>query len=91
MKHLSPIDAAFLRTESPRTPMHVGAMLTFRLPENAPPDFLQRLLKRMRDYPFMPEPFISPVVSIQPSLAVADLAAIPGALLRCVRLALPGS
>lgn len=57
MKHLSPIDAAFLRMESPRTPMHVGAMLTFRLPENAPPDFLQRLLKRMRDYPFMPEPF----------------------------------
>lgn len=57
MKHLSPIDAAFLRMESPRTPMHVGAMLTFKLPENAPRDFLQLLLKRMRDYPFMPEPF----------------------------------
>jgi diacylglycerol O-acyltransferase / wax synthase len=57
MKRLSPIDAAFLRMESPRTPMHVGALMTFRLPEQAPRDFLQRLLKRMREHPFMPEPF----------------------------------
>ncbi|MEQ1438998.1 wax ester/triacylglycerol synthase family O-acyltransferase [Fontimonas sp. SYSU GA230001] len=57
MKYLSPLDAAFLRMESPRTPMHVGALMTFKLPEKAPRDFLQRLLKRMREHPFMPEPF----------------------------------
>jgi len=57
MKYLSPIDAAFLRMESRRTPMHVGAMMTFRLPDDAPPDFLHRLEVQMRDKPFMPEPF----------------------------------
>ena len=57
MKYLSPLDAAFLRMESPRTPMHVGALMTFKLPDKAPRDFLQRLLKRMREHPFMPEPF----------------------------------
>ncbi|HEY1077420.1 MAG TPA: wax ester/triacylglycerol synthase family O-acyltransferase, partial [Fontimonas sp.] len=57
MQYLSPIDAAFLRMESKRTPMHVGAMMTFKLPEKAPRDFLQRLLHRMRQHPFMPEPF----------------------------------
>lgn len=57
MKYLSPMDAAFLRMESPRTPMHVGALMTFKLPDKAPRDYLQRLLKRMREHPFMPEPF----------------------------------
>ena len=59
MKRLSPIDAAFLRMESTRTPMHVGCMLTFRLPENAPEDFFRTLVKRMRSEPFLPEPFNS--------------------------------
>ncbi len=59
MKHLSPLDAAFLRMESKRTPMHVGAMMTFKLPPDAPPDFCQRLVQQMREKPFMPEPFSS--------------------------------
>lgn len=57
MRYLSPLDAAFLRMESKRTPMHVGAMLTFKLPDDAPPDFLRRLMEQMRSKPFMPEPF----------------------------------
>ncbi|HUP92401.1 MAG TPA: wax ester/triacylglycerol synthase family O-acyltransferase [Solimonas sp.] len=57
MKYLSPIDAAFLRMESKRTPMHVGAMMTFRLPADAPPDFVRKLMTQMRDAPFMPPPF----------------------------------
>jgi len=57
MKYLAPIDAAFLRMESKRTPMHVGAMMTFKLPEDAPPDFVRNLMLRMREKPFMPEPF----------------------------------
>ena len=56
-KYLSPLDAAFLRMESKRTPMHVGAMMTFKLPDDAPPDFVRRLIDRMRETPFMPEPF----------------------------------
>lgn len=59
MKYLSPIDAAFLRMESKRTPMHVGGLLTFRLPEDAPRDFLRDLLEQMRQQPFMPAPFNS--------------------------------
>lgn len=57
MKPLSSLDATFLRMESTRTPMHVGALLTFRLPEDAPPDFVQQLTDKMRESPFMPEPF----------------------------------
>jgi diacylglycerol O-acyltransferase / wax synthase len=57
MSYLSPIDAAFLRMESKRTPMHVGALMTFRLPDNAPKDFVQRLIEQMRAQPFMPPPF----------------------------------
>ncbi len=57
MKPLSTLDATFLRMESTRTPMHVGALLTFRLPADAPPDFVQQLTDKMRESPFMPEPF----------------------------------
>src|SRR5260221_14725885 len=56
-RYLSPQDAAFLRMESRRTPMHVGALLVFQLPDDAPPDFLRALLKQMREHPFMPAPF----------------------------------
>jgi diacylglycerol O-acyltransferase / wax synthase len=59
MTRLSPIDAAFLRMESKRTPMHVGAMMTFKLPDDAPADFCQRLVRQMREKPFMPDPFSS--------------------------------
>ena len=57
MKRLSPIDAAFLRMESPRTPMHIGALLTFKLPEDAPRDFARQLLQNMREQPYLPFPF----------------------------------
>ncbi len=57
MKRLSPVDAAFLRMDSTRTAMHVGSMMTFRLPADAPADFLKNLVAQMRDHPFMPAPF----------------------------------
>jgi diacylglycerol O-acyltransferase len=56
-KYLSPIDAAFLRMETRRTPMHVGALMTFRLPEDAPRNFLKSIVEQMRERPFLPEPF----------------------------------
>jgi diacylglycerol O-acyltransferase / wax synthase len=58
-RYLSPQDAAFLRMDSKRTPMHVGALLVFQLPADAPPHFLRDLLAHMREHPFMPAPFDS--------------------------------
>lgn len=57
MNYLGPVDAAFLRMESLRTPMHVGCLMTFRLPDDASPDYLRTLLDQMRSDPFMPSPF----------------------------------
>lgn len=57
MKYLSPLDTTFLYMETTRTPMHVGALMTFRLPDNAPPDFVRQLMAKMREKPFMPKPF----------------------------------
>jgi diacylglycerol O-acyltransferase len=42
MSRMNPLDAAWLLTESRATPNHVGGLLLFRLPEDAPRDFLRR-------------------------------------------------
>jgi len=47
---LNPLDASWLYTESRETPMHVGALLPFRLPENAPKDFLRQLMADFRKH-----------------------------------------
>ncbi len=57
MKRMSPIDASFLHMESTRTPMHVGSLLTFKLPKDAPADYFKQLVELMRAEPFMPSPF----------------------------------
>jgi WS/DGAT/MGAT family acyltransferase len=45
---LNPLDAAWLLTESRATANHVGGLLQFQLPEDAPPDFLRRLMHDFR-------------------------------------------
>lgn len=57
MPKLSLQDTTFLRMETRRTPMHVGALLTFKLPQDAKPGFLQTLFAELRQTPFMPFPF----------------------------------
>lgn len=57
MSYLNAVDSAFLRMESGRTPMHVGGLMVFKLPENAPSDYLRQLFDRIRStsvttYPF---------------------------------------
>jgi diacylglycerol O-acyltransferase / wax synthase len=47
---LSPLDSAWLFTESRATPNHVGGLLQFRLPEKAPKDFLVRLMRDFRNH-----------------------------------------
>jgi WS/DGAT/MGAT family acyltransferase len=49
-KPLNPLDASWLYVESPDTPMHVGGLMIFELPENAAPDFFQRLFEDTREH-----------------------------------------
>ena len=47
---LNPLDASWLYTESRATPMHVGALLPFRLPVGAPKDFGRRLMAELKKH-----------------------------------------
>jgi WS/DGAT/MGAT family acyltransferase len=47
---LNALDTAWLFTESRATPNHVGGLLTFRLPQAAPQDFLRRLMAEFRSF-----------------------------------------
>jgi diacylglycerol O-acyltransferase / wax synthase len=47
---LSPLDAAWLFTESRATPNHVGGLLQFRLPQDAPRDYLRQLMAEFRTH-----------------------------------------
>ena len=47
-KRLTPMDAMFLYGETPETMMHVGGLLPFTMPPDAPPDFLRRLMDEIR-------------------------------------------
>ncbi len=48
-QRLSILDASFLALESRDTPMHVGALQIFTLPENAAPDFIKSIVQRYRN------------------------------------------
>ena len=48
---LNPLDAAWLFTESRATPNHVGGLLQFRLPEDAPQDYMRLLMAEFRSHP----------------------------------------
>ena len=54
---LSITDAAWLLTESPETPQHVGGLLTFELPRDAGPDFLRERWEAYRDATEVVPPF----------------------------------
>lgn len=47
---LNPLDASWLYTESRETPMHVGALMPFKLPEDAPADFLRQMIAEFRQH-----------------------------------------
>lgn len=52
---LKPLDASWLYIESRTTPMHVAGLNIFSLPDDAPPDFLARLVAQLKDAKaFMP-------------------------------------
>jgi diacylglycerol O-acyltransferase / wax synthase len=47
---LNPLDTAWLFTESRATPNHVGGLLQFRLPADAPKDYLRQLMAEFRSH-----------------------------------------
>lgn len=49
-KALNPLDASWLYVESLETPMHVAGLMIFELPENAGPDFFQKLFADTREH-----------------------------------------
>jgi diacylglycerol O-acyltransferase len=57
MTTLSALDASFLHMESTRTPMHVGGLLVFKLPEAAPPDYLSQLFGQLINTPVCNPPY----------------------------------
>lgn len=57
MSYLNAQDASFLHMESTRTPMHVGGLLVFKLPESADKDYLNRLFDRMLNSPVVSAPY----------------------------------
>ncbi|SFM68600.1 WS/DGAT/MGAT family O-acyltransferase [Marinobacter zhejiangensis] len=48
MKRLATLDASWLAVDSEDTPMHVGTMQIFSVPEGAPDTFLRDLVERMK-------------------------------------------
>lgn len=57
MKKLPLMDAAWLTLESAATPMHVGCLQLFRLPDNAGDDYLQQLMEYWMDFDQPESPF----------------------------------
>ena len=49
MKRLGTLDASWLAVESEDTPMHVGNLQIFSLPEGAPETFLRDMITRMKE------------------------------------------
>lgn len=48
---------AWTQMESPQRPMHVATLLIYSLPEDAEPDFLQKMVARLRDSTEFVSPF----------------------------------
>lgn len=54
---LSIMDSGWLTMESRETPMHVGGLQIYELPENAPKDFCSKLYERLTNVPGVSPPF----------------------------------
>ena len=57
MRQVSATDAAWLALESRDTPMHVGGLFEFTLPEDASPDYLSQQFELMREAHTIPPPW----------------------------------
>jgi len=57
MRQIPPLDAVWLALDSRDTPMHVGGLFEFTLPDDAPAEHLGREFERMREARVIPPPF----------------------------------
>ena len=57
MRQVPPLDAVWLVLESRDTPMHVGGLFEFTLPDDAPADYLRQEVERMREAHSIPAPW----------------------------------
>ncbi len=56
-KRLKLLDSGWLMMETPETPMHVGGLMLFQLPENAPDDYLQSFFQYLLQVDDVSAPF----------------------------------
>jgi diacylglycerol O-acyltransferase len=47
---LNPLEAAWIVTETRATPNHVGGLLQFKLPDDAPKDFMRKMMAEFRSH-----------------------------------------
>ncbi len=66
MKLLSPLDQMFAQMESPRTPMHIGALAIFELPAGASRSFTRDLYEAFSNLDYLPYPFDSVIAGGPP-------------------------
>lgn len=57
MVTLNALDASFIHMESTRTPMHVGGLMVFKLPADAPPHYLSHFYDQLINTPIHQPPF----------------------------------
>ena len=66
---LNPLDAAWIVTETRATPNHVGGLLQFKLPDNAPNDFMRKMMAEFRGHRKFTAPWnqrLKPSFSLNP-------------------------
>ena len=68
-KNLNPLDASWLLVESRDTPMHVGGLLRFSLPDDLPADFFRQLITEFRAARSFAPPAMVVVVAAMVSFA----------------------
>jgi diacylglycerol O-acyltransferase len=57
VRRLSVSDAGWLLIEERERPMHVGGLMLFELPEDAPPDLVRRVVRSAREHTEVRSPF----------------------------------
>ena len=66
---LNPLDAAWIVTETRATPNHVGGLLQFKLPDDAPKDFMRKMMAEFRGHRKFSAPWnqrLKPSFSLNP-------------------------
>ena len=56
-KRMALLDSGFLRMERHESPQHGTILVIFKMPDDAPPDYMQQLATRMREFPVTRERF----------------------------------